>query len=133
MTYYQALIEKDDNSCFGVSFPEFETVFSAGDTFEEAILSASEALQLYFEDDIGNIPDPISPDILLARTDVKADISNGAVMTAIQYIAMGSRTVRANVTFDASLLEAIDSNARERKVSRAAWLASAARKQLNIV
>jgi len=37
------------------------------------------------------------------------------------------RSVRANVSFDAALLEAIDAAAKQRGLSRSAFLASAAR------
>ena len=40
------------------------------------------------------------------------------------------RTVRANVTFDAALLEAIDAAAQARGLTRSAFLASAARDKI---
>lgn len=40
------------------------------------------------------------------------------------------RTVRANVTFDAGLLEAIDAEAERRGLTRSAFLASAAREKI---
>ena len=40
------------------------------------------------------------------------------------------RTVRANVSFDAALLEAIDAAAKARGLSRSAFLASAARDKI---
>jgi hypothetical protein len=36
MTHYFALI-KDRDSCYGVSFPDVPSVFTAGDTIDEAI------------------------------------------------------------------------------------------------
>jgi HicB_like antitoxin of bacterial toxin-antitoxin system len=40
------------------------------------------------------------------------------------------RTVRANISLDAALLEAIDAAAKERGLSRSAFLASAARDKI---
>jgi metal-responsive CopG/Arc/MetJ family transcriptional regulator len=40
------------------------------------------------------------------------------------------RTVRANVSLDAALLEAIDTAAKERGLSRSAFLPSAAREKI---
>lgn len=44
---YFAVIHKDETSDFGVSFPEVEGCFSAGDTKEDAIEKAKEALEEY--------------------------------------------------------------------------------------
>ncbi len=50
MTHFLALIEKETDSCFGVSFPDWPGCFSAGDTLDEAIENAAEALTLMAED-----------------------------------------------------------------------------------
>jgi predicted RNase H-like HicB family nuclease len=42
--YFPALIEKDEDSDFGASFPDFPGCVSAGETLEEAVLGAQEAL-----------------------------------------------------------------------------------------
>ncbi|MCV6548305.1 MAG: type II toxin-antitoxin system HicB family antitoxin [Cohaesibacter sp.] len=47
MKYYYALIEGDSNN-YGVRFPQFETIFSADDSVEEARKNAAEALQFFF-------------------------------------------------------------------------------------
>lgn len=46
-TYYTAVIHKDEDSDFGVMFPEVEGCFSAGITLEEALENAKEALENY--------------------------------------------------------------------------------------
>jgi predicted RNase H-like HicB family nuclease len=43
-TGYIALVHKDRGTSYGVSFPDVPGCISAGDTFEEAIANASEAL-----------------------------------------------------------------------------------------
>jgi predicted RNase H-like HicB family nuclease len=50
MTYYIALIHKDQDSCYGVSFPDIPGVFTAGDTFEEAMAEAADVLNFAAED-----------------------------------------------------------------------------------
>ena len=50
MTYYIALIHKDADSCYGVSFPDVPGVFTAGDTIDEAMQQAAEALEFAAED-----------------------------------------------------------------------------------
>jgi predicted RNase H-like HicB family nuclease len=44
MAGYIALVHKDEDTSYGVSFPDVPGCISAGDTFEEAVLNASEAL-----------------------------------------------------------------------------------------
>ena len=43
-TGYIALVHKDKGTSYGVSFPDVPGCISAGDTFEEAVANASEAL-----------------------------------------------------------------------------------------
>ena len=42
MPHYIALIHKDANSCYGVSFPDVPGVFTAGETIDEAMQKAPE-------------------------------------------------------------------------------------------
>lgn len=44
MPHYIALVHKDSDSCYGVSFPDVPGVFTAGDTIDEAIRNAVEVL-----------------------------------------------------------------------------------------
>ena len=44
MTYYIAIVEEEEGKAFGVWFPDFPGCFSAGDTLDEAMLNAAEAL-----------------------------------------------------------------------------------------
>ena len=45
MTYYIALVHKDKDSCYGVSFPDVPGVFTAADSIDEAVRNAGEVLQ----------------------------------------------------------------------------------------
>jgi len=45
MIHYIALIHKDRDSCYGVSFPDLPGVFTAGDTIDEAIQKAAEVIE----------------------------------------------------------------------------------------
>ena len=50
MPYYVALVHKDSDSCYGISFPDVPGVFTAGDTIDEAIRNAVEVLAFAAED-----------------------------------------------------------------------------------
>jgi predicted RNase H-like HicB family nuclease len=57
MAGYIALVHKDEGTSYGVSFPDVPGCISAGDTREEALANASEALAahlaLMLDDDDG--------------------------------------------------------------------------------
>jgi len=44
MSGFIALVHKDEGTSYGVSFPDVPGCISAGDTFEEAVANAAEAL-----------------------------------------------------------------------------------------
>ena len=50
MPHYIALIHKDADSCYGVSFPDIPGVFTAGDTIDEAMQQAVGVLEFAAED-----------------------------------------------------------------------------------
>jgi len=47
MTHYIAIVEEEDGKAFGVWFPDLPGCISAGDTLDEAMLNAAEALELW--------------------------------------------------------------------------------------
>jgi predicted RNase H-like HicB family nuclease len=50
MAHYIALIHKDADSCYGVSFPDVPGVVTAGETIDEAMEKAAEVLEFAAED-----------------------------------------------------------------------------------
>ncbi|WP_296572535.1 type II toxin-antitoxin system HicB family antitoxin [Phreatobacter sp.] len=50
MPSYIAIVHKDSDSCYGVQFPDVPGVFSAGDTIDEAVANAAEAIAFAAED-----------------------------------------------------------------------------------
>ncbi len=50
MQHFIAFVDKDADSCFGVSFPDWPGITSAGDTLDEAIANAEAALAFAAED-----------------------------------------------------------------------------------
>jgi predicted RNase H-like HicB family nuclease len=129
---YIVFIHKDTDSCHGVSFPDFPGCVSAGDTLDEAVANATEALSGHvrmMEAGGDMIPPPRSIEAVMADTSLAAD-RDGAVISAVPLMRDRGSTVRINVSLDLGLLEAIDAAARHRKQTRSAFLASAARREL---
>lgn len=49
MPHYIAIVEEEDGNAISVWFPDLPGCFSAGDTLDEAMLNAPEALELWAE------------------------------------------------------------------------------------
>ena len=129
---YIAFIHKEEDSCYGVSFPDFPGCISAGDSLDEALQSASEALQGHvqmMEADGDAVPRPRTLDEIMGDVSLAED-REAAILSAVPLIRDRGSTTRINVSLDLGLLEAIDDAARLRKQTRSAFLASAARREL---
>lgn len=63
-THYIALIHKEADSAYGVSFPDLPGIIAAGDTIDEAIAEASAALAFALEDWPGPFPEARTLEVL---------------------------------------------------------------------
>jgi predicted RNase H-like HicB family nuclease len=80
--HYIALIHKEPDSGYGVSFPDIPGVIAVADTLDDALVDAAEALSFAFEDWQGNRPVPRTLDALRSDPDF-LDRSHNAVVAAI--------------------------------------------------
>jgi len=126
MKTFFALLHKDEGSAYGISFPDVPGCFSAADRLEDVLPNACEALELWFEDAEEIEPRPMDE---VARA-VAADLREGASLLAVPRFNTGSRAVRVNITLDKAMLDAIDSAAAARRLTRSAFLAEAARNEI---
>ncbi len=82
MAAYIALVHKDDGTSYGVSFPDVPGCISTGDTFEEAVANAAEALAFHFAGMRGDgetIPAPRSFEELKRDPQFVEDSANAIV------------------------------------------------------
>ncbi|WP_394688318.1 type II toxin-antitoxin system HicB family antitoxin [Hoeflea sp.] len=82
MAYYIALIHKEPDSGFGVSFPDVPGVTTVADTLDEAMREAANALGFAFEDWNGERPAPRTLDALRQDPDF-LELSTDAVVAAV--------------------------------------------------
>ncbi len=123
-TYFPAVIHKDNDSDYGVSFPDFPGCVTAESTPEKAIEAADEALALHISgmiEDGERIPSPST----LSNTS-KALKTNGFVAMAMVSVSIPARSRRVNVMLAEDLLDQIDAQT----TNRSAFIAEAARRQL---
>ncbi len=128
MRQYIGLIHKDAASDFGVSFPDFPGLITAGTSLDDARAMAEEALAFHIEGLVADgdpIPEPSSLE------DIMADPANRdgvAILVAVK--AETPKAVRVNVTVPEDVLEQIDRFAAAHGFTRSGFLTRAAKKAL---
>lgn len=128
MRQYIGLIYKEADSHFGVSFPDFPGVVTAGTSLDDARSMAEEALAFHIEglvEDDEAIPEPSKLDEVMADPDNQSGV---AILVAIKNEA--PKVVRVNVTLPGDILEQVDKFAEANGFTRSGFLAKAAKKAM---
>lgn len=126
MKYYYAVVHKDEDSAFGVHFPDLPGCFSAADDQGEILPNAIEAMTLWFEDET-DVPARSLQDI---REVAAQDLEEGAFLVMVPWIGNAGKPARVNISLDRAILSAIDHAASERRLTRSAFLTEAARNEI---
>lgn len=132
MTQYVGILD-GSGKAYGVRLPDLPGCYGAGATPEAAIADAMSAARDWLshrETKNETAPKARTMAQILKTETIDARLNEVAVM--IPVVLDKGRTVRANLTFDAGLLEAIDAEATRRGLTRSAFLASAARQRLEM-
>ncbi|TGQ67516.1 MAG: type II toxin-antitoxin system HicB family antitoxin [Mesorhizobium sp.] len=130
MKQYIGLIHKDADSDFGVSFPDFPGVVTAGSDLDDARAMAEEALAFHIDglvEDGEAIAEPSSLE------DVMADANNRdgvAILVAVKTKA--KKVVRVNVTLPEDVLSQIDAFAEAHGYTRSGFIAKAAQRLMEL-
>lgn len=130
MSYFVGILDGTDE-VWGVRIPDLPGCVGGGRTPEEAISNATAALRevaAYRQTAGINLPPPRSVMEVLREE----PLVQGEATVMVPLLLDAGRVVRANVSFDAGLLAAIDQAASERGVTRSAFLASAAREKIEV-
>lgn len=134
LMFYIGLIHKDEQSDYGISFPDFPGCISAGETLEECIAMGKEALGFHVE---GMIEDGLEIPSPSSVADIEADKDgfwqpefHEAQIVRVPLIVNVDPPKRVNISINASLLAAIDQAAKEQGMTRSAFIASATLQRL---
>lgn len=123
MKYPIAIEPGDAQQAFGVVVPDLPGCFSAGDTLDEALDNAREAIELWLEtmiDDGGAVPEPRS----LAEHQKKKEFKGWVwAVVAVDLAQLSDKTERVNITLPARVLRRIDAAAKAAGESRSGYLA----------
>lgn len=125
MTNYIALIHKDSDSDYGVSFPDFPGCVTAGKSIDEAKDMAQEALSGHVKvmQEFGErIPEPSSLDKIVSSPE-NVDIIAFFILSIQD---KKTKKIRVNITVPEEDLHKIDSFAKQQGLTRSAFLLKAA-------
>lgn len=126
MRSYIGIIHKDAGSDFGVSFPDFPGVITAGTDLDNARAMAEEALALHIEgisEDGEAIPEPSTLDEVMSDPNNRTGV---AILVSVK--AEQPKAVRVNITLPEDVLERIDRYAEAHGFTRSGLLAQAVKK-----
>lgn len=123
MKYPIAIELGDDTHAFGVVVPDLPGCFSAGDTLDEAVDNAKEAIELWLEtviDDNGLVPEPKS----ITEHQANPEFAGWVwAVVPIDLAALSDKAERVNITLPARVLRRIDAAAKEAGESRSGYIA----------
>ena len=123
MRYPIAIEPGDDTHAWGVVAPDLPGCFSAGDTLDEAIANASEAITLWIEtvvDDGGDIPKPGSVSVHRENPEFAGWIW---ALVEVDPALLEDQTERVNITLPRRVLARLDAKARAAGESRSGFIA----------
>jgi predicted RNase H-like HicB family nuclease len=125
MRHYIALIHKQADSDYGVSFPDLPGCVTAGASLDEARRMAGEALDLHVEGMIADgeaVPEPSTLETIMDDAQ-----NREAVAILVPLEDAPARAVRVNITLPEPDLREIDRYAEAHGLTRSGFLLTAAR------
>lgn len=124
---YPAYIHKDEHSAYGVSFPDFPGCFSGADELADLPRLAQEAVELHFEGEELPIPKPSAPEAWAGDERFEGGYW---MLVDIDLSKVNSKAVRLNISMPERLVVQIDAAAKARRLTRSAFLAKAAEREM---
>ena len=122
---YPVVIHKDRKSDFGVTVPDLPGCFSAGETMEDALTSAAEAIECHLEGllfDGEAIPDAQSIEMHQKNKDYACGTW---ALVSVDLSKLASKAKRINITLPERVLALVDEQAKREGESRSGLLARA--------
>jgi len=123
MRYPIAIQPGDEHHAFGVVVPDLPGCFSAGDSLDEAIDNAREAIELWLEtviDDGGAVPEPRT----ITEHQANPEFSGWVwAVVAVDLAELSDKAERVNITLPARVLRRIDLAAKAAGESRSGFIA----------
>lgn len=123
MHYAIAIETGTDTQAYGVVVPDLPGCFSAGDTLDEAMLNAKEAIELWLEvaiDDGLAVPEPQTLAVHQAQRGFKGWTWG---LVTVDIASLSDKAERINITLPSRVLRRIDQAAKNAGESRSGYIA----------
>ncbi|WP_419003551.1 type II toxin-antitoxin system HicB family antitoxin, partial [Bilophila wadsworthia] len=122
---YPVIVHKDGGSDYGVTVPDFPGVFSGGETLDEALANVQDAIETFYEgEEVERLPDPSPLERVLASEDAEG---GAVVLVDVNFDFLEKKAVPVNITVPLYLRKQIDTTAKEQRLTRSAFLITAAK------
>lgn len=123
MRYPIAIEPGDETHAFGVVVPDLPGCYSAGDTLDEAVDNAKEAVELWLEtviDDGGSVPQPRS----ITEHQANPEFAGWVwAVVPVDLATLSDKVERVNITLPSRVLRRIDAAAKAAGESRSGFIA----------
>lgn len=128
---YSIVIHKDKDSDYGVIVPDLAGCYSAGDSADEALSNAIEAIECHIEGLLAD-GEPVPAPKPLELHQCKRDFAGGIwAIVDVDLSKLSGRVKRINITMPERILSQIDSYALSHGETRSGLLAHAALKYVS--
>lgn len=122
MSRYPAYVD-GKKGAYGVMFPDLPGIVAMGQTIDEAMINAEEALRDYAIEAQKENEEIIPPSDL-----ERLEVRTGQMLVSIPLIRLSGRSVRRHMTLDEGVAAFIDNEARRRRMTRTAYVEWMARR-----
>lgn len=116
MDRYPALID-GEKGAYGVTFPDLPGIVAMGNTVDEALVNAEEALRDYAIE-----AEKDGEKISLPSAFEQLEVPCGNTLVSVPLIRVTGRNVRAHMTLDEGVAAFIDGESRRRGMTRKAYV-----------
>ena len=119
---YIAIIHKEQGTAYGVTLPDFPGCFSAADTLDEVSRNIQEAVELWAEGEEIEPPVPASFEEV-----AQSEAAQGGMLMLvdINFDFLDQKVVPVNISMPVYVRNRIDRAARERGLTRSAFIVKA--------
>ncbi len=130
MSRYIAVIDQEDGM-YGAYFPDAPGCTAMGETEEEVVDNAIEALSDWVAHEISEGREAPRPRSYMELLDAREyGLGRNGMIATVPLVLETGRSARVNISIDAGLLFGIDEAARRQGLTRSAFLAAAARERI---
>jgi predicted RNase H-like HicB family nuclease len=132
MPRYVAVID-EKYGVYGVTIPDLPGCTASGKTIDQAHRSLIEAVAVWVRDAATagkQLPKPRTLEQLYKDADVAGAIAKGGALIVVPVLRDYGRSIKANLSLDAGLLDAINEAADAHGLTRSSFMATAAREKI---